>query len=53
MSHWVRDTSPFLHITPAPAARPNWQAAAWLAGLGIAAAIAGIGAFGRRDMQEA
>jgi ABC-2 type transport system permease protein len=49
-SHWFRDTSPLLHIAPVPAADPNWTAAAWLVGLGLLAATAGIAAFGRRDL---
>ena len=49
-SQWLRDTSPLLHITPAPAADPNWTAAAWLVGLGIAAAAVGMAAFSRRDL---
>ncbi|MGH2578984.1 MAG: polyketide antibiotic transporter, partial [Actinomycetota bacterium] len=49
-SHWLRDTSPLLHITPAPAAAPNWTAAAWLTGLGLLAALGGVLAFGRRDL---
>ncbi len=47
---WLRDTSPLLHITPAPAANPDWTAAAWLVALGLLAAAAGILAFGRRDL---
>ena len=34
-NHWLRDMSPLLHITPAPAADPNWTSAVWLVGLGI------------------
>ncbi|HEX9124591.1 MAG TPA: hypothetical protein VF984_14730 [Actinomycetota bacterium] len=49
-NHWLRDTSPLLHITPVPAADPNWTAAAWLVGLGLLAAVGGIAAFGRRDL---
>jgi ABC-2 type transport system permease protein len=49
-NHWLRDTSPLLHITPAPAAEPNWTAAAWLVGLGLLAAALGIEAFRRRDL---
>ncbi|MGZ4204634.1 MAG: hypothetical protein ACXVQV_03835 [Actinomycetota bacterium] len=49
-SHWLRDTSPLLHIAPAPAAAPNWTAAAWLVGLGLLAAGAGVAAFWRRDL---
>jgi ABC-2 type transport system permease protein len=52
-SHWLRDTSPLLHIRPAPAVAPDWTAAAWLAGLGLLAAAAGIAAFQRRDLQGA
>ena len=47
---WLHDSSPFLHIRPAPAADPDWTAAAWLVGLGLVAAIAGIAAFTRRDV---
>jgi len=50
---WLRDTSPFLHIAPAPAAPPDWTAAAWLVGLGLLAAAAGLAAFNRRDIQPA
>jgi ABC-2 type transport system permease protein len=50
MSHWVRDSSPFLHITPVPAANPDWTSAAWLVGLGLLAAVCGIGLFSRRDL---
>jgi ABC-2 type transport system permease protein len=49
-NHWLRDTSPFLHVAPVPAADPNWTAAAWLVGLGVFAAALGIAAFGRRDL---
>ncbi|MGZ4148988.1 MAG: hypothetical protein ACXVQJ_02995 [Actinomycetota bacterium] len=49
-NHWLRDTSPLLHITPAPAAAPDWTAAAWLVGLGLVAAAIGIEAFRRRDL---
>jgi polyether ionophore transport system permease protein len=52
-NHWFRDTSPLLHIAPVPAADPNWGAAAWLVGLGLLAAAAGIAAFGRRDLAGA
>jgi ABC-2 type transport system permease protein len=49
-NHWLRDTSPVLHIAPVPAAEPNWMAAASLLGLGLLAAVGGIAAFGRRDL---
>jgi hypothetical protein len=31
-NHWLRDTSPLLHITPVPAADPHWTAAACSSG---------------------
>jgi ABC-2 type transport system permease protein len=49
-NHWLRDTSPLMHIAPVPAADPNWTAAAWLVGLGLLAATLGVAAFGRRDL---
>ncbi len=49
-NHWLRDTSPLLHIAPAPAAPPNWTSAGILAGLGVLAALVGIFAFSRRDV---
>jgi polyether ionophore transport system permease protein len=47
------DSSVLSHITPAPAANPDWTAAAWLTGLGLAAAVVGIVAFDRRDLAGA
>jgi ABC-2 type transport system permease protein len=52
-NHWLRDTSPLLHLRPAPASPPDWTAAAWLVGLGMAAALVGLAAFQRRDLQGA
>jgi polyether ionophore transport system permease protein len=49
-NHWLRDTSPLLHMAPVPATEPNLMAAIWLVGLGLLAAVAGIAAFGRRDL---
>ena len=49
-NHWLRDTSPLLHVAPVPAASPNVTAAVWLVGLGLLAAVGGILAFGRRDL---
>jgi len=49
-NHWLLDTSPLTHMAPVPATNPNWTAAAWLVGLGVLAALAGIAAFGRRDV---
>ncbi len=51
--HWLRTTSPMLHITPVPAAPPDWTAAAWLIGLGVLAAVLGLVAFDRRDLAAA
>jgi len=52
-NHWLRDTSPLLHLRPAPAAVPNWTAGAWLVGLGAVAAAIGLAMFERRDLQGA
>jgi ABC-2 type transport system permease protein len=52
-NHWIRDTSPLLHIAPVPAADPNWGAAFALVGLGLLAGAAGLVAFGRRDLAGA
>ena len=49
-NHWLRDTSPFLHITPAPAADPNWTSGTVLVALGLLAAVIGVTAFARRDL---
>jgi len=49
-NQWLKDTSPFLHITPAPAVDPNWNSGTWLVGLGLLAALVGIAAFTRRDL---
>lgn len=51
-NHWLRDTSPLAHITPAPAVAPNWTSAVWLIALGALLCFAGIYAFGRRDLQS-
>jgi len=52
-NHLLIDTSIFSHIAPAPAANPNWAATAWLVGLGVAATVAGITVFDRRDLASA
>ena len=52
-AEWLKKTSPILYITPAPAADPDWTAAGWLVGLGVVAAVVGVVAFGRRDLQGA
>jgi ABC-2 type transport system permease protein len=52
-NRWLLDTSLLTHISPAPAADPDWTAAAWLVVLGLLAAAAGTVAFGRRDLATA
>jgi ABC-2 type transport system permease protein len=52
-NHLLIDTSIFSHIAPAPAANPNWAAAAWLVGLGALAAAGGVVGFDRRDLASA
>jgi putative exporter of polyketide antibiotics len=47
------DTSLLHHIAPAPAASPDWVAAASMVGLGLVAAVAGMVAFTRRDLVTA
>jgi ABC-2 type transport system permease protein len=44
------DTSLMSHITPAPAAHPNWVGDGWLVLLGVLAAGAGLICFVRRDL---
>jgi polyether ionophore transport system permease protein len=52
-NRFLLDTSVLHHVTPAPAADPNWTSAGWLVALGLAAATAGIAAFQRRDLAGA
>ena len=47
------DSSLLHHIAPAPAAAPDWAAAAWMVGLGVLAAVGGMAAFTRRDLVTA
>jgi ABC-2 type transport system permease protein len=49
-NHWLRDTSPLLHVAPVPAAAANWPAAIWLVVLGLVAGGIGVAVFGRRDL---
>lgn len=49
-NQWLKDTSPFLHIRPAPAVDPNWNSGMWLIGLGLVAGLIGVVAFMRRDL---
>jgi ABC-2 type transport system permease protein len=52
-SHWLLDTSVLHHIARAPAAPVQWDMAAILTSIGIAAAVAGAVAFARRDLAGA
>jgi ABC-2 type transport system permease protein len=52
-NHWLIDTSVLAHMTPAPAADPNWSAGAALVCLGLLAAGAGVALFDRRDLAGA
>jgi ABC-2 type transport system permease protein len=52
-NHWLLDTSVFFHMAPAPATNPNWASGSALVGIGLAGALVGAGAFGRRDIQGA
>jgi ABC-2 type transport system permease protein len=52
-NQWLLDTSVLTHMTPAPAADPNWSAAATLVALGLLAAGAGVALFERRDLAAA
>ncbi|HVC23402.1 MAG TPA: hypothetical protein VNH82_08275 [Candidatus Dormibacteraeota bacterium] len=50
-SHWVLDTSVFHDMASAPAVRPNWEANGVMVSVGILAALLGVVAFTRRDLQ--
>jgi ABC-2 type transport system permease protein len=47
---WILDTSLFHQMAPAPAVTPDWVSGAVVTGLGVAAAAAGLLAFGHRDL---
>jgi polyether ionophore transport system permease protein len=53
LSHWLLDLSVLHHIARAPAAPVQWDMAAILIAIGIAAAIAGALAFTHRDLKGA
>ncbi|HEX9356464.1 MAG TPA: ABC transporter permease subunit [Streptosporangiaceae bacterium] len=53
LSHWLLDTSILHHVARAPAAPVQWDMAAILTAIGIAAAITGALAFTRRDLKGA
>ena len=50
-SHSVLDTSVFHDMASAPAVRPNWEANGVMVSVGILAALLGVVAFTRRDLQ--
>lgn len=52
-NHWLLDTAVLTHLGPVPAASPHWTAIAWLTGLALIGALAGLAAFGRRDLAAA
>ena len=52
-TRWLLDTSILGHITPAPAASPDWTANAWLVALGLLGASVGTVLFARRDLAGA
>lgn len=49
-NHWLLDTAVISHLGPVPAVSLDWTAIAWLTGLGVIAALAGLAAFERRDL---
>ena len=53
LNHWLLDTSVLHHIARAPAAPVEWDMAAILTAIGIAAALAGTRAFTHRDIKGA
>jgi ABC-2 type transport system permease protein len=52
-NRWLADTSVLHHISPVPAADPDWDSATWLVGLAIAAAVVGGAGFKLRDLASA
>jgi ABC-2 type transport system permease protein len=52
-NHWLLDTAVLSDLGPVPAADLDWTAIAWLTGLGVIAAFAGLAAFDRRDLAAA
>jgi ABC-2 type transport system permease protein len=50
---WLRDTSIFAHVEPAPATNPDWGTGAIVVLLGVMMAVAGALAFQRRDIEYA
>ncbi len=52
-NHWILDTAVLTHLGPVPAASLHWTAIAWLTGLAVIGALAGLAAFARRDLVAA
>ncbi|HYB14337.1 MAG TPA: ABC transporter permease subunit [Streptosporangiaceae bacterium] len=52
-NHWLIDTALLSHLGPVPATGVDWTAVAWLTGLGVICALAGLAAFRRRDLAAA
>ncbi|MFI5040766.1 MAG: hypothetical protein ACHQNA_02775 [Acidimicrobiales bacterium] len=52
-NHWLLDTAVLSHLGPVPATSLHWTAIAWLIGLGVIAALAGLAMFDRRDLAAA
>ncbi len=52
-SGWLRNLSVLHHIARAPAQDPRWGMATVLVGISVTAAVLGMAAFARRDLQAA
>jgi ABC-2 type transport system permease protein len=52
-NHWLIDTAVLSHLGPVPASSLDWTAIAWLTGLGVICALAGLVALNRRDLVAA
>jgi ABC-2 type transport system permease protein len=53
VNHWLLDTSVLQHVTPAPAAPPDWTSAGVLVALAAVGALLGVAGFSRRDLVSA
>lgn len=52
-NHWLLDTALLSHLGPVPATGLAWSAIGWLTGLAVAATLAGLAVFNRRDLAAA
>ncbi len=50
LSHWIMDVSPFTHLPKLPGGQVSAAALAWLAGIAVALALAGLAGLRRRDL---